>query len=379
MGRFDRYMLSQLMVIFGFSSVVLVLIYWINRAVRLFDWLIASGQSAAVFLEFTALTLPNVIRVVLPISAFVATLYTANRLTSESELVVVQANGFSPYRLARPVLVFGMIVAAFMAILINFIVPVSFARLAERQVEVAENVTAQLLVEGRFVHPAEGMTLYIRAITGSGELKDVYLHDSREPKRQVTYTATDSRLVRTENGPRLIMYDGIAEVFETPKRSLSVTRFEDFAIDVSALVGGTDSTVTRRSTRDATTWELLVADPKVARELRTNPGYMIHQGHERLAQPLIAITAPLIGFATLLLGGFSRFGVWYQIFGAVGLVILLYIADKTMVDVAQRLMPSGWPLIYVPQIAGGLGALLILWLAANPQIWRRRKRRAASA
>jgi lipopolysaccharide export system permease protein len=378
-GRFDRYMLSQLMVIFGFSSVVLVLIYWINRAVRLFDWLIASGQSAAVFLEFTALTLPNVIRVVLPISAFVATLYTANRLTSESELVVVQANGFSPYRLARPVLVFGMIVAAFMAILINFIVPVSFARLAERQVEVAENVTAQLLVEGRFVHPAEGMTLYIRAITGSGELKDVYLHDSREPARQVTYTATDSRLVRTENGPRLIMYDGIAEVFETPKRTLSVTRFEDFAIDVSALLGGTDSTVTRRSTRDATTWELLAADPKVARELRTSPEYMIHQGHERLAQPLIAITAPLIGFATLLLGGFSRFGVWYQIFGAVGLVILLYIADKTMVDVAQRLMPSGWPLIYVPQIAGGLGALLILWLAANPQIWRRRKRRAASA
>jgi lipopolysaccharide export system permease protein len=377
-GRFDRYMLSQLMVIFGFSSVVLVLIYWINRAVRLFDWLIASGQSAAVFLEFTALTLPNVIRVVLPISAFVATLYTANRLTSESELVVVQANGFSPYRLARPVLVFGAIVAAFMAILINFIVPVSFARLAERQVEVAENVTAQLLVEGRFVHPAEGMTLYIRAITGSGELKDVYLHDSREQDRQVTYTATDSRLVRTENGPRLIMYDGIAEVFELPERALSVTRFEDFAIDVSALVGGTDSTVTQRSTRDATTFELLSADPKVARELDTSTGYMIHQGHERLAQPLIAITAPLIGFATLLLGGFSRFGVWYQIFGAVGLVILLYIADKTLVDVAQRLMPSGWPLIYVPQIAGGLGALAILWLAANPQIWRR-KRRTASA
>ena len=81
MGRFDRYLLSQLMMIFGFFSRVLVRIYWINRAVRLFDWLIASGQSASVFLEFTALTLPNVIRIVLPIAAFAAALYVTNRMT----------------------------------------------------------------------------------------------------------------------------------------------------------------------------------------------------------------------------------------------------------------------------------------------------------
>ena len=35
---------------------------------ELFDQLIADGQSAWVFLEFTALTLPNVIRLVLPVA-----------------------------------------------------------------------------------------------------------------------------------------------------------------------------------------------------------------------------------------------------------------------------------------------------------------------
>ncbi len=377
MGRFDRYMLSQLMVIFGFSSVVLVLIYWINRAVRLFDWLIASGQSAAVFLEFTALTLPNVIRVVLPVSAFVATLYTANRLTSESELVVVQANGFSPFRLARPVLVFGLIVASFMTVLVHFIVPVSFSRLAERQAEVAENVTARLLVEGRFVHPGDGMTLYIREITGSGELQDVYLHDNRDQARQVTYTATESLLVRTESGPRLIMYDGIAQVLNVEDRSLAITRFQDFAIDVTSLIDGSGTSGTARTFREASTAELLSADPDVARELRVSPRRMLHEGHGRIVQPLIAITAPLIGFATLLLGGFSRFGVWYQIFAAVALVIGLYIADRAVADAAASLPPGSWPLLYLPQVAGSLLALLILWLAANPQVWRRRKDAAA--
>ena len=72
MARFDRYMLSQFMVFFGFFSLVLILVYWINRAVVLFDQLIADGQSATVFLEFTALSLPNIIRIVLPLSAFAA-------------------------------------------------------------------------------------------------------------------------------------------------------------------------------------------------------------------------------------------------------------------------------------------------------------------
>jgi len=95
-ARFDRYMLSQLVVMFGFFSLVLVLVYWINRAVVLFDRLIADGQSASVFLEFTALSLPGVIRIALPLSAFAAAVYVTNRMTTESELVVVQATGYSP-------------------------------------------------------------------------------------------------------------------------------------------------------------------------------------------------------------------------------------------------------------------------------------------
>lgn len=144
MPRFDRYLLSQLTVFFGFFSLVLVSIYWVNRAVALFETLIGGGQSAGVFLEFTALTLPNVIRLVLPVSGFAAVVYAVNRLTSESELVVMQAMGLGPFRLARPVLIFGLGVAVLTGILTHILVPASRAQLANRQAEIAENITAGL-------------------------------------------------------------------------------------------------------------------------------------------------------------------------------------------------------------------------------------------
>ncbi|MCF8512597.1 MAG: LptF/LptG family permease, partial [Rhodobacteraceae bacterium] len=68
MPRFDRYLLVQLLAVFGFFALVLVSVYWVNRAVGLFDQLIGDAQTALVFLEFSLLTLPNVIRVVLPVA-----------------------------------------------------------------------------------------------------------------------------------------------------------------------------------------------------------------------------------------------------------------------------------------------------------------------
>ncbi|MDN3712151.1 LptF/LptG family permease [Paracoccus cavernae] len=83
MARIDRYILSQFLTLFGFFALVLVSVYWINRAVSLFEQLISDGQTAMVVLEFTALTLPLVISVVLPIAAFAASAYGTNRLSSD--------------------------------------------------------------------------------------------------------------------------------------------------------------------------------------------------------------------------------------------------------------------------------------------------------
>ena len=82
MAKFDRYMLSQLLVLFGFFSLVLVAVFWINRAVVLFDRLIGDGQTALVFLEFSALGMPKLISTVLPLSTFAAAVYVTNRLNN---------------------------------------------------------------------------------------------------------------------------------------------------------------------------------------------------------------------------------------------------------------------------------------------------------
>ncbi|MFC2966544.1 LPS export ABC transporter permease LptF [Acidimangrovimonas pyrenivorans] len=371
MSRFDRYMLSQLMVLFGFFSLVLVLVYWVNRAVLLFDRLIGDGQSALVFLEFTALTLPNVIRLVLPVSAFAAAVYVTNRLSSESELVVVQATGFSAFRLARGVLAFGLIVAFLMSVLTHVLVPASRTMMAQRQVEMNENVGARLLSEGQFLHPGDGITLFIRHITPQGELRDVFLSDARAKDSRTTYTAQRALLVKADGGPKLVMFDGMAQVLSLSDRRLSITSFQDFTYDIGALLGARISS--HRDMAELGTWQLLHPTDATLTATGASRAALIYEGNTRFSGPLTALAAALLGFSALLTGSFSRFGVTRQIMLAIMLLILMQLLENLSADIG-RSDASLWPLAYLPVLYGLVAATVMMWWSQRP----RRRRRGAT-
>lgn len=369
MSRFDRYLLSQLLALFGFFSLLLVSVYWINRAVGLFDQLIGDGQSALVFVEFSLLTLPNVIRLVLPISAFAAAVYVTNRLTNESELVVMQATGFSPFRLARPVIYFGLVVGIMLAILSHVLVPKSRAILAERSAEISENLTGRFLRDGQFMHPTRGVTLYIRDLTENGELRDLFLSDERSEGSVVTYTARRAFLARTDEGPKLLMFDGMTQTLNKSTRRLSITRFADVTYDLAGMLAPQNGG--KRSLYELSTLELLRADPAVIAEVGETRAAFLEEGHSRVAQPLLALATALIGFSTLLLGAFSRIGLWRQIVGAIVLLVLLQLLNTQATGLAVR-SANAWPLIYIAPGVGILTAIVVLWLAQRPRRLRSR-------
>lgn len=364
MSRFDRYLLSQLLSLFGFFALVLVAVYWVNRAVGLFDQLIGDGQSALVFLEFSILTLPNAIRLVLPIAAFASAVYVINRLMQESELVVMQATGFSAFRLARPVLYFGLAVWGMQMVLTNVLVPASQRILSERSAEISQNVTARFLTAGQFMHPSQGITLYIREISPSGELLDLFLADERSESHRAVHTARKAFLVRGELAPKLVMVDGATQRLARKDGRMAVTRFSDFTLDLAGLisVAGTG----RVAMNALPTRTLLEASPEAAAATGASVAQMKEEAHSRLAGPLLSVAAPLLGFAALMLGSFSRFGLWRQMAVAVGLLIAVQLVWTWGGSVALE-REGAWPAVYLGPTAGIVVSGVLLWWAQRPR------------
>lgn len=361
-------MLSQLMMLFGFFALVLVSVYWVNRAVILFDRLIADGQPISTFIEFTVLSLPAVIKLVLPIASFAAATYVTNRLSSESELVVMQSTGFSPWRLARPVMTFGLLVGCMMAALSLFLTPLSLTQLDQREREVAENATARLLTEGTFLQPTAGVVFYIRDISSDGVLHDVFLSDQSDPEQNVTYTANEAYLVKADTGPKLIMVNGLAQIVTKSDQRLFTTNFADFTYDIGDLLGSTSNT--RKSLERTATFDLIIRPAEVSTLLSLPEGWIVAELHSRIVQIITCVVVSLIGFSTLIVGGFSRFGVWQNIVYAFAILITLEALKNGVTDPVRR-DADMWPLMYAPSLVGGL--LIVAMLYSRTRSGRARR------
>ncbi len=346
---------------FAIFALILIGVYWIARAIGLFDQMIGDGQSVGVFFEIMVLFLPQVVAIVLPVVSFASAIYVSNRLHSESEMVVLQAAGITPWRLLRPFFLFGLLVTLLSGALSHYLVPASSARLELRQHELAQDMATRLIVGGKFIHPAENVTFFVREIKDDGSLVDIFLYDQRPEGRDVTYTAHKAVLLRSDENARLVMFEGLIQTFDEENLLLTKIQFDEFVFDVATLIGSRDAQP--RKLQEYSTLALLFPDAELLRETGVSAEAARLEAHMRIELPLPTLVYPMIGMAVLLLGSFSRFGVLRQVLAAVALVVTLNMLSIPLRGIVRK-DEALWGLLYLPDLVGFLAVYVMMRISA---------------
>jgi lipopolysaccharide export system permease protein len=362
--RLDSYILGQLIGAIGFFLLVFTGVVWLTQAVRLIDTVIASGQSAAVFLTFSALVMPQVLVIVLPLSAIGAALFAINKLYGESELVVMMASGLGPLGLMRPVAMFGALAGLAMAGVLFFLVPAGGTALADRTQAIRSDVAKALIVERQFLHPVPGITLFISDTSRAGEMAGIFLNDQREFERPITYSAEHALLVRDGMEARLVMRDGVALTLDERSQQINTVQFDQFVFDLSDLL----KEQSERTPRPSEYWVLDLLQPSeemIARG-RYTAGDFIAEGHYKLTMPMLAMIYPMIALVTILAGGYRRSGFGRRVIVAIGVAVILQVLTFTTKSQVQS-HPSSWPVMYLPVLLGVAYVLILTRRLSRPR------------
>ena len=361
---------------FGFFSLILLFIYWINKAIALFDNLISDGQTFLVFLEFSILTIPPIIPIVAPLAAFAAAIFVTNRLKNDSELTIMQATGFSPLRLSRSIFLFGLVVTIILLIISHYLIPKSNNILLKRQNEVASSLNAKLLKVGSFIHPQNGVTFYIGGISTSGVIEDVFVLDERNKDREIIINSKSGYLITNNNNPILVLKNGIVQNYDFNSRNLSTIHFQDLSYDL------TSWSVKERLSNAKLLFTYssfdLFKNPELISILSdTSPISVLEELHSRILAPFLASIAALIGFSALMTGDYSRFGASKQI--SVGVLMLILV--KITEGYGNKLMlksEGNWLPLYLPVLIGILIFSCMMFLASNQRLFSRSSRASES-
>ncbi|AZO77384.1 MULTISPECIES: LPS export ABC transporter permease LptF [unclassified Bosea (in: a-proteobacteria)] len=304
-GLLDRYILkiaagAAVILLVGLTSVI-----WVTQALREVDLITGKGQTLVIFFTVTLLSLPALIAGIAPVALFMATLYTLNKLNSDSELIVMNAAGVPPRRLTRPFIVLTLITSALVGWMSLGVMPAGFRALRDLITLIRADFVANVIKEGQFVSLDSGVTFHYREKQGQA-LLGIFMQDRRDPNQPAVYIAERGQSAEADGNSFLMLEKGTIQRESRNQNSSSIISFERYALNLSALTGDSDGPAGGSGDgdkviykpRERTTWALLMQNPN-------EPYYKIQEGrfraelHNRLSAPLYPIAFMLVAFAIL--------------------------------------------------------------------------------
>ena len=353
--KLSRYVLSQLLGPVGLLTLLLTSVIWLIAIMPMLDLVINRGQSATTFLYLILLYLPTPLVIIMPIAFFFATLLTLQRLQAESELVVMASAGFSLRQLSVPVLGAAAIVMALTYACVLVLAPTGQRVLGDKIVDIRADIAGALLNEGEFNPVSPGLTVFIRQLSNSGEIRGVLVHDGRDRNHPITYLAEKGVLAKTPAGTRVIMQDGTVETGGKNGEQLQVLNFASYTINMDQFAS--PARYTLRKTEERYLSELFwPPEQGVSPKIRDR---FFAEAHNRLSQPLYCIAFALIALAAVLRGRRQRGSVAIRLTIASLVAAGLRIAGYGVMGIAQR-HPALVVVFYLLPALGTAGAIIVL-------------------
>jgi lipopolysaccharide export system permease protein len=358
MGSIDKYIFRTTLASFALVLVSLTGVIWITQALRGIDLMTSQGQTIITFLGITSLVIPALVLIIAPIALMISISHTLNKLATDSEIIVLNAAGFSPFRLFRPFFFATCVVALMVAFIASYLAPDGMRRLSQWDADITADVLANILQPGRFAQLDQNLTIRIRERQPGGVLAGIFVDDRRDPKERVSIVADHGTVLKSGGGSFLILEDGNLERFEVGKRDPALVAFGRYAFDMSKFSNqGHDVTL---GIRERYLWELLWPAPTDPVYLQS-PGQFRAELHDRFLSPIYPFAFAALTFAFLGAPRTTRQSRNFSIGGSI-----LAVFGLRMAGFACSVMTVKSPLAAVVQyslvtIAIGASLWIIVW------------------
>jgi len=320
MGSINRYIFRTTFGAFLVVLISLTAVIWVTQALRDFDLMTSQGQTILVFIGITGLIIPLLILVIAPIALLIAVAHTLNKLSTDSEIIVMNAAGMSPWVLFRAFMTVAFVVSLGVMVISAYLAPKGLRMLSEWLTAVSADVVSNIVQPGRFTVVEAGVTIHIRERRGNGQLLGIFLDDRRNPSERTTIMSGTGELIDNDKGTFLILQKGIVQRHAINQRDPAMVAFDRYAFDLSQFAAGAQAI--KYSIRERYLSQLMFPDPKDPLYIE-QPKQFRAELYDRLASPLYPLAFTIIAFAYLGAPRTNRQSRTLSILGAVGGVALL--------------------------------------------------------
>lgn len=226
--RILRYLASDVLTHTMAVAVVLFLVVFSGRFIRYLAEAAAGGIAADILLPVMLFRLPSFFELILPLALFIGALLALGRLYADTEMVILKACGFSPWRLAFFLQVPALIIVVVVAALSLYLAPAGSDK-AQRLLDDQRSTEGlHVLTQGRFKRQRDGeLVTYAERIEDTGVMHNVFLAQRDSESNTLSITRSEqAKIVLREGGNRYLeLRNGARYLGEPGSAAYEVTTF----------------------------------------------------------------------------------------------------------------------------------------------------------
>lgn len=357
MGSINRYVVRTTLGAFLLVLVSLTAVIWVTHILRDIDIITNQGQTVLAFVGITGLLVPALVLVIAPLAFMLAVGYALNKLNTDSEIIVMNASGMSPWRIFLPFLTVAVMVSILVGAISAYIAPKCLRELRLLITKVRGDLIATIIQPGRFT-PMEGgrLTFHIRERRSNGALHGLFIDDRRDPAQRATILAERGQLIESPAGTFLVLEQGSVQRLEAKNRDPTIVQFDRYAFDLTQFTGA--GYVPTFNVTERYIWDLINPDPEDPYYKANGPRFRTEL-HDRMVAPLYPLAFAVVTFAILGAPRTTRESRGLSLLLAILLVAALRISGFAGVVFGTR-APMAISVVYLGLAAAfGFGLLLI--------------------
>jgi lipopolysaccharide export system permease protein len=231
----DRYILRDFGPFFVIALGVTTFVLFLDKLLGLGSFMLRNHLDAWTSLRFLGYMLPTVGGLALPIALLLGSILTFNRLSTDSEYIVLKAAGISFYRLLLPLLVAASVVYGAASFALMYGSPWGLQGLRRLIFEVARSQAYYYLRPREFNDTFAGLVLYVERLRPERrQLEQVFIADTRVTPPQVITARSGALLTHADALQVLLrLEDGTIHRYVPAQKRYHLLRFRSYDVHLN--------------------------------------------------------------------------------------------------------------------------------------------------
>jgi len=228
-----RYIITEFIPPTFLALFVFTFVLTMERIFESINLLISKGVSLSSVLQLLGYALPSILVYSIPMAILAGTLLCFGRLSSDNEIIAVQASGVSLYSLFFPVIILSFIVSIFLVSFNERIAPQSYNQFRKLYYQIIHKNPVLKLEERSFLEIKDYMLYVEKVKQKKGKLSGIIMYEMKKEGFPTLITAQQGNMISNEQQVVFRLFDGsIQQKDKDDPNKYSITYFKNYDISL---------------------------------------------------------------------------------------------------------------------------------------------------